>query len=169
MDPSLVCHALNVRRTLEPFFLESTFKDQINPKRQTAGPPEGGSPELDLENAETSFASASAPALDPASMRWSRGQLPSAASARPPLQSVPVSECPTWARRITPAQSPGRTSLLREGSAAFDNTRLLTAGVLGAARPAPLLEDSARPQVDDPRAPRPGPPATAGPVRQYYD
>jgi len=28
--------------------LESTFKDQINPKRQTAGPPEGGSPELDL-------------------------------------------------------------------------------------------------------------------------
>ncbi len=26
-------------------FLESTFKDQINPKRQTAGPPEGGSPE----------------------------------------------------------------------------------------------------------------------------
>ena len=30
------------------FFLESTFKDQINPKRQTAGPPEGGSPELDL-------------------------------------------------------------------------------------------------------------------------
>ncbi len=32
-----------------PFFLESTFKDQINPKRQTAGPPEGGSPELDLE------------------------------------------------------------------------------------------------------------------------
>ncbi len=32
-----------------PFFLESTFKDQINPKRQTAGPHEGGSPELDLE------------------------------------------------------------------------------------------------------------------------
>ena len=31
-----------------PFFLESTFIDQINPKRQTAGPPEGGSPELDL-------------------------------------------------------------------------------------------------------------------------
>jgi len=30
------------------FFLESTFIDQINPKRQTAGPPEGGSPELDL-------------------------------------------------------------------------------------------------------------------------
>ncbi len=30
------------------FFLESTFKDQINPNRQTAGPPEGGSPELDL-------------------------------------------------------------------------------------------------------------------------
>jgi hypothetical protein len=29
-------------------FLESTFIDQINPKRQTAGPPEGGSPELDL-------------------------------------------------------------------------------------------------------------------------
>ncbi len=26
--------------------MESTFKDQINPKRQTAGPPEGGSPEL---------------------------------------------------------------------------------------------------------------------------
>jgi hypothetical protein len=34
--------------TLGSFFLESTFKDQINPKRQTAGPPEGGSPELDL-------------------------------------------------------------------------------------------------------------------------
>ena len=31
------------------FFLESTFIDQINPKRQTAGPHEGGSPELDLE------------------------------------------------------------------------------------------------------------------------
>ncbi len=30
------------------FFLESTFKDQIDPKRQTAGPAEGGSPELDL-------------------------------------------------------------------------------------------------------------------------
>jgi hypothetical protein len=30
------------------FFLESTFKDQINPKRQTAFPPEGGPPELDL-------------------------------------------------------------------------------------------------------------------------
>ena len=30
------------------FFLESTFKDQINPTRQTAGPCEGGSPELDL-------------------------------------------------------------------------------------------------------------------------
>jgi hypothetical protein len=28
--------------------LESTFIDQINPKRQTAGPYEGGSPELDL-------------------------------------------------------------------------------------------------------------------------
>ena len=28
--------------------LESTFIDQINPKRQTAGPHEGGSPELDL-------------------------------------------------------------------------------------------------------------------------
>ena len=34
--------------TFPLFFLESTFKDQINPKRQTAGPPEGGSPELDL-------------------------------------------------------------------------------------------------------------------------
>ncbi len=33
---------------LSGFFLESTFKDQINPKRQTAGRPEGGSPELDL-------------------------------------------------------------------------------------------------------------------------
>jgi hypothetical protein len=33
---------------LTKLFLESTFKDQINPKRQTAGPPEGGSPELDL-------------------------------------------------------------------------------------------------------------------------
>ena len=32
----------------QPSLLESTFKDQINPKRQTAGPPEGGSPELDL-------------------------------------------------------------------------------------------------------------------------
>ncbi len=31
------------------FFLESTFIDQINPKRQPAGPPEGGSPELDLD------------------------------------------------------------------------------------------------------------------------
>ena len=30
-----------------PFFLESTFKDQINPKRQTADPL-WGSPELDL-------------------------------------------------------------------------------------------------------------------------
>ena len=29
------------------FFLESTFIDQINPKRQTAGP-QWGSPELDL-------------------------------------------------------------------------------------------------------------------------
>ncbi len=36
------------RREAVLFFLESTFKDQINPKRQTAGPPEGGSPELDL-------------------------------------------------------------------------------------------------------------------------
>ena len=35
--------------SLSPFFfLESTFIDQINPKRQTAGPHEGGSPELDL-------------------------------------------------------------------------------------------------------------------------
>ena len=33
---------------MDSFFLESTFKDQINPKRQTAGPREGGSPELDL-------------------------------------------------------------------------------------------------------------------------
>ena len=35
---------------MSAFFLllESTFKDQINPKRQTAGPREGGSPELDL-------------------------------------------------------------------------------------------------------------------------
>ncbi len=32
------------------FFLESTFKDQINPKRQTAGGPhEGGSPEVPVE------------------------------------------------------------------------------------------------------------------------
>jgi hypothetical protein len=31
------------------FFWKARFnKDQINPKRQTAGPPEGGSPELDL-------------------------------------------------------------------------------------------------------------------------
>ena len=57
--------------------------------------------------------------------------------------------------------TPGRTSLRREGSAAFDKMRLLTAGVrvFGAgARPAPLPEDSAR--LDDPLAPRP--PATAG-------
>jgi hypothetical protein len=32
---------------------ESTFKDQINPKRQTAAPPEGGSPELDLASGVT--------------------------------------------------------------------------------------------------------------------
>jgi len=32
---------------LGDFFLESTFIDQINPKRQTAGP-QWGSPELDL-------------------------------------------------------------------------------------------------------------------------
>ena len=54
-----------------------------------------------------------------------------------------------------------RPSLRREGSAAFDKMRLLTAGVrvFGAgARPAPLPEDSAR--LDDPLAPRP--PATAG-------
>jgi hypothetical protein len=40
---------LFIRIAQSSFFLESTFKDQINPKRQTAGPPEGGSPELDLE------------------------------------------------------------------------------------------------------------------------
>ncbi len=46
--------SLSAERHLRPllfFFLESTFKDQINPKQQTAGPPEGGSPELDLEAA----------------------------------------------------------------------------------------------------------------------
>ncbi len=40
--------AQNKGQALLRFFLESTLKDQINPKRQTAGPPEGGSPELDL-------------------------------------------------------------------------------------------------------------------------
>ena len=62
---------------------------------------------------------------------------------------------------VTKGITPGRTSLRREGSAAFDKMRLLTAGVrvFGAgARPAPLPEDSAR--LDDPLAPRP--PATAG-------
>ena len=43
--------ANDIDRTLglesRAFFLESTFKDQINPKRQTAGP-QWGSPELDL-------------------------------------------------------------------------------------------------------------------------
>jgi hypothetical protein len=41
--------AHNFECTGTSVFLESTFKDQINPKRQTAGPPEGGSPELDLD------------------------------------------------------------------------------------------------------------------------
>ena len=36
------------RRANGSWQLESTFKDQINPKRQTAGP-QRGSPELDLE------------------------------------------------------------------------------------------------------------------------
>jgi hypothetical protein len=43
-----VCWYARQRPAWPCFFLESTFKDQINPKRQTAGPLEGGSPELDL-------------------------------------------------------------------------------------------------------------------------
>jgi hypothetical protein len=54
---------------------------------------------------------------------------------------------------VTKGITPGRTSLRRQGSAAFDKMRVLTAGVFRAPRPAPLPEDSAR--LDDPRAPRP--------------